>query len=475
MAENKLKILFKNWATEDPDTIVALPESGSYRKYFRLKSKNHQCLGVFNSDAKENDAFIAFTKHFLQHKLPVPQLYAENLQENIYLLEDFGDTTLFSHLQNNKIENNTDNNTLKLYKKVIEDLINFQLTAGKDLDYSNCYPRPQFDKQSMHWDLNYFKYYFLKLAKINFDEQLLEEDFNTFTNFLLQTNCNHFLYRDFQSRNIMIKDNTPYYIDYQGGRKGALQYDVASLLYDAKANLPEDVRLELLDHYCAQLKKHTAIDEAKFKDYYYGYVLIRIMQAMGAYGFRGFYENKLHFLQSIPYAIINLKNILNNNAILTQTPTLFNALQQICDSDYLKNLNKKDKLKIHINSFSYKKGIPVDQTGNGGGFVFDCRALPNPGRFPEYKTSTGKDANVIAFLEKEQEVDQFIQNILTLVSQSIEKYIQRDFSNLMISFGCTGGQHRSVYCAEKFKTLIEQKYDIEIVLNHIEQQQLMNL
>ena len=475
MTENKLSILFKEYTGENPETINQLPESGSYRKYYRLTSNKHQYLGVFNADKKENIAFIAFTQHFLKLKLTVPKIYAQNLDENIYLIEDFGNTTLFTFLQNNTIEDNQTNETYLLYKKVIEELPKFQITAGKDLDYTNCYPRPQFDKQSMMWDLNYFKYYFLKLAKINFDEQHLEEDFDTFTEFLLQTNCNYFLYRDFQSRNIMISDNKPYFIDYQGGRKGALQYDIASLLYDAKANLPNSIRTQLLNYYIDQLQLYIFdVDKNKFIEHYYGYVLIRIMQAMGAYGFRGFYENKTHFLQSIPYAIQNIQNILNTIELPVKIPTLLSVLHQICNSEILKNLGKKPKLKVSINSFSYKKSIPVDQSGNGGGFVFDCRALPNPGRYIEYKFSTGRDSNVISFLENEQEVHQFIHNVYNIVSQSVNRYIERDFGNLMINFGCTGGQHRSVYCAEKISELLNKNFDINIELNHIEQTQLNN-
>jgi len=273
----------------------------------------------------------------------------------------------------------------------------------------------------------------------------------------------------------MISDNKSYFIDYQGGRKGALQYDIASLLYDAKANLPNSIRTQLLNYYIDQLHLYIFdVDKNKFIEHYYGYVLIRIMQAMGAYGFRGFYENKTHFLQSIPYAIQNIQDILNTIELPVKIPTLLNVLQQICNSEILKNLGQKPKLKVSINSFSYKKSLPVDQSGNGGGFVFDCRALPNPGRYIEYKSSTGRDSNVISFLENEQEVHQFIHNVYNIVSQSVNRYIERDFSNLMINFGCTGGQHRSVYCAEKISEMLNNNFDINIELNHIEQTQLNN-
>jgi len=323
----------------------------------------------------------------------------------------------------------------------------------------------------MLWDLNYFKYYFLKLAKIHFDEQGLEDDFQTFTDYLLQTECHFFLYRDFQSRNIMLWHGTPYFIDYQGGRRGALQYDVASLLYDAKADIPQHVRDELLDHYVCAVNRFILTDEKEFIEYYYGYVLIRMMQAMGCYGFRGFYEKKEHFLQSIPYALKNLEWILETVQIPVNVPELTNVLNQLVDSEALKNVcNPGKTLTVRINSFSYKRGIPVDETGNGGGYVFDCRAIHNPGRYEQYKHLTGKDAAVVEFLRREADVKSFLNNIYELVDRSVENYQQRNLANLMVSFGCTGGQHRSVYCAERFAEHLEQKYDVKVVLRHLEQE-----
>ncbi len=432
-------------------------------------------MGVYNQDFRENIAFIEFTRHFLKHGLNVPGLIASDIENNIYILEDLGDQTLFSYLSEERKEKGFTGDLIKTYKKVIESLPGFQIEAGKDLDYSVCYPRDKFDRQSMMWDMNYFKYYFLKLAKIPFDEQLLEDDFQKFAAYLLQAGQDYFLYRDFQSRNIMINDGKVYFIDYQGGRKGALQYDIASLLYDAKADIPRSVRTELFEYYLDVLEKHIKFDRGEFRNYYYGYVLIRIMQAMGAYGFRGFYEKKKHFLASIPYAIENLKWILGNVKLPVNIPTLESVLQSLTESEYLKSIGNdhavfsaKNKLTVRINSFSYKNGIPLDESGNGGGYVFDCRAIHNPGKYEEYKTLTGKDEEVIRFFEKETEMEDFLNAVFLLADQSVEKYIKRDFTDLVISFGCTGGQHRSVYSAEKLAKHLKAKYNIQIILIHRE-------
>src|ERR1019366_599468 len=189
------------------------------------------------------------------------------------------------------------------YRKVVEVLPRFQVEARHDINYKVCYPRTSFDRQSIAWDLNYFKYYFLRLAGIPFNEQALEDDFSRLTKFLLGADRNYFLYRDFQSRNVMWRDGHPYFLDYQGGRRGALQYDIASLLYDGKADLPPELRQQLLNHYLDTLAGFIKLDRSEFMQHYHAYVYVRIMQALGAYGFRGFYERKAHFLESVPYAL----------------------------------------------------------------------------------------------------------------------------------------------------------------------------
>lgn len=471
MPQNKIKALFESWSNDKVVKMTPLAQSGSDRKYFRIFSENKTVLGVYNLDAKENLAFIEFTKHFESKGLKVPRILAENVTANIYLIEDLGDITLFAYLTKEKEKGEYTADLKSVYYKVLEALPNFQLKGGDGLNYSLCYPRASFDKQSMMWDLNYFKYYFLKLAQIPFEEQALEDDYQKFTDYLLQADQDYFLYRDFQSRNIMIKDDDVYFIDYQGGRKGALQYDLASLLYDAKAEIPQYAREELYTYYIGQLKKHIEINEIEFEKFFQGYVLIRIMQAMGAYGFRGFYEKKAHFLASIPPALNNLDSLLKTIDIPIELPTLIPLLKKLVKSDKLKELaDKGSNLEVSINSFSYKRGIPVDESGHGGGFAFDCRALHNPGRYKEYKQLTGMDMKVIEFLDKEEDVAVFKKNVTALVEQSVEKYIERDFDHLSVNFGCTGGQHRSVYMAEYIGRHLRDKYNIKVEVRHREQE-----
>lgn len=447
-----------------------LPGSGSARRYFRLRSADTTALGAYNPDRRENEAFISFSRHFRELSLPVPAIYAENDALGIYLLEDLGDETLFSWLTEMRQQSCPPEEISAMYRRVLDCLPLFQLRGNQGLDYSRCYPRAAFDRQSMMWDLNYFKYYFLKLAKIPFDEQALENDFEKFTAFLSDIPSDYFLYRDFQSRNIMLHHGGLYFIDYQGGRKGPLQYDLASLLWDAKADLSNNQRLELYEYYVRKISEQQPVQAEEFSRGYYGLVYIRILQALGAYGYRGYYERKEHFLQSIPYAVNNLRWLLQHRPLPLHLPMLQRCLELITEQEHLsRESGGGDKLTLHIFSFSYKNGLPHDLSGNGGGFVFDCRALPNPGRYEQYKNLTGKDPEVIAFLERESEVQQFLNNSCTLVEQSVKNYTARKFSSLMASYGCTGGQHRSVYCAEQLKKRIENRYPVNIRIIHREQ------
>lgn len=471
MHTTTLQTLYKQWSGEEIVLIKKLPQSGSDRIYYRIKSANKRAIGVYNKNLKENNAFIHFSKHFKAQKMNVPEIYAENLDKHCYLLSDLGEETLFDNLLQTRTENEFPQHLVPIYKQILTDLVHFQLKAGKHLDYDFCYPRPAFDKQSILWDLHYFKYYFLKLAQISFDEQLLEDDFQAFASYLLETKHDYFMYRDFQSRNIMLHNGKPAYIDYQGGRKGALQYDVASLLYDAKANLPEALREELLRHYISVLKKQQSVDSS-FEKYYYGYVLVRIMQAMGAYGFRGFYEKKEHFLKSIPYAMHNLSMVLKKKQLPIKIPHLLTALKKIAHSTQLLKIAEEaqSKLSVTINSFSFKRGIPIDKSDNGGGFVFDCRAIHNPGRYEEYKMLTGKDTEVIRFFQQHSDMEAFLTPIKQLITQSIKVYIKRDFTHLQVNFGCTGGRHRSVYAAEQVAAYLKNHFDVKVVLRHIERE-----
>jgi aminoglycoside/choline kinase family phosphotransferase len=468
--KDQLIRLFESHFKEEVTFFELLPASGSYREYARLKSAGHQVIAAYNQDIKENQAFLEFSAHFRNKNIPVPQIYAVNGTVDCYLQEDLGNTTLFDFLSETREKEGFSIKIVDEYKKVLRELPRIQLVAGKDIDYSVCYPREAFDKQSMMWDLNYFKYYFLKLAKVPFDEQALEDDFQTFSDYLLAVDNNAFLYRDFQSRNVMLKDGKVYFIDYQGGRRGALQYDLASLLYDAKANIPEAERDELLEFYLDELMQYKHVDREKFKSLFDGYVLIRIMQAMGAYGFRGFYEKKEHFLKSIPFALKNLETLLVKNTIQVKLPELLKVLKAVTDSPFLRSISPaNDRLTVRISSFSYKKGIPHDPSGNGGGFVFDCRAIHNPGRYAEFKHLTGKDSQVQEFLEEKSTIDAFMTSVFSLVSQSVEVYLSRGFTHLSVNFGCTGGQHRSVYAAEKLAEYLRNNYPVAVVLQHVEQ------
>jgi hypothetical protein len=358
---------------------------------------------------------------------------------------------------------------LQAYRKVVAVLPRFQVEAGRDLNYKLCYPRSSFDRQSIAWDLNYFKYYFLRLAGIPFNEQALEDDFTRLTKFLLAADRDYFLYRDFQSRNVMLRNGEPYFVDYQGGRKGALQYDIASLLFDGKADLPADFRQQLLDEYVDGLSRYADIQRDRFMEHYYAYVYVRIMQALGAYGFRGFYERKSHFLQSVPYALKNLRWLAHHVELPIELPELMEAFKGMMASEELQSVGvQTKKLTVRIFSFSFHNQIPSDKTGNGGGFVFDARSLPNPGREECFRSMTGKDAAVIAYLDREQSVHQYFSNVQSLVDASVGNYLHRGFKSLMVSFGCTGGQHRSVYLAEHLAEHLCRTRGIEVVVRHVE-------
>ncbi|MFA6583291.1 MAG: RNase adapter RapZ [Elusimicrobiaceae bacterium] len=468
MAE-AVKKLFTEKFGEEIISVEPFAADGSDRKLFRIKSSSRSVIGVENGDLRENDAFLSFSRHFRSQNLPVPEIYADSFSEGCYLEQDLGPVNLYQTLS--RLRTPADpfpDEVLALYRKAVQTLPRFQIAASRGLDYSKCYPRAAFDRQSMMWDLNYFKYYFLRLAKVRFSEQPLEDDFNKFADFLLEAPRDFFLYRDFQSRNIMVQNGELSFIDYQGGRKGALQYDIASLLFDAKADIPFEIREGLLDLYLDAVSSFIKVDREDFLARYYGYAYIRIMQAMGAYGLRGFYEKKAHFLQSIPYAVKNLEYLLNKAALPLDIPELQSVWRQLAGSTYLRQFGAaKPSLVVRVQSFSFRMGgVPLDESGHGGGYVFDCRALPNPGRYAQYATLTGRDAPVIGFLEKEAEVARFLESVYALVDQSLENYRTRNFTSLTVSFGCTGGRHRSVYCAESLAKHLRAKYNAEVELIH---------
>lgn len=477
-----LKQLFEQWAGVPCDECLMLSGGGSSRRYYRMSGHGRRAvIGCIATDRRENEAFFSYTRQFHAKGMPVPELYAVSDDGCRYLQQDLGDQTIYGILFEKKRHGGGfDAEMLELYRQALTDLDALQ-KAGRDLDYGKAYPRAAFDRRSMLWDLNYFKYFYLKLAHIQFDEELLENDFQRLVDFLLEADCTYFLYRDFQGRNIMvgerleIKDELKvrgdasasstthlYYIDYQGGRRGAAQYDVASLLYSAKSDLPEVIRRELLQYYVG------LHGDPQFMHYFWGYVLLRIMQTLGAYGYRGYYERKPYFLESIPLAINNLRHITQEHPLPVSLPELervwSNMIEDLNASAHNSSPNVPDStLTVTVTSFSFKQGLPEDDSGNGGGHIFDCRALPNPGRYPEYKCYTGKDAPVVEFLEREPAVEFFLDHAKAIVAQSVDKYLERHFSHLSVSFGCTGGQHRSVYCAEQVARWLHETYPQVIV------------
>lgn len=441
---------------------------GSGRAIVRLSGHSYTAIGIQYSVREENVAFLEFTRHFRRHGLPVPEIYGEDLGQGAYLLEDLGDTSLFDFLNANRSGDTIAPPAVEAYRKVVAVLPRFQIEAGRDLNYKVCYPRASFDRQSISWDLNYFKYYFLRLAGIPFSEQALENDFARLTKFLLAAPRDYFLYRDFQSRNVMLREGLPYFLDYQGGRKGALQYDIASLLYDGKADLPAPLRQELLDYYLECVANY-GIGRSAFMEHYYAFVYVRIMQALGAYGFRGFYERKPHFLQSVPYALKNLRWLAHNAQLPIALPALMEAFQGMLRSEKLQSLaTSADTLTVRIFSFSFHREMPRDESGNGGGFVFDARSLPNPGREERFKPLTGKDDPVIDYLNQQESVHRFFSGAASLVDASVSSYQRRGFKSLMVSFGCTGGQHRSVFLAEQLAKHLRANNGLDVVVRHVE-------
>jgi len=427
---------------------------GSGRKIVRLSSGELSAVGVLYDVREENAAFLEFSRHFRRHGLPVPEIYGAALESGAYLEEDLGDLTLFHFLSANRKGEEIAPAVVDAYRKVVEELPRFQIEAGRDLNYKVCYPRGNFDRQSIAWDLNYFKYYFLKLAGVPFNEQELEVDFGRLTRFLLTAPREYFLYRDYQSRNVMLRDGRPFFLDYQGGRKGALHYDVASLLFDAKADLPPALRQNLLEHYLERLAGFVPLGRDEFMHHYYAFVYVRTMQALGAYGFRGFYERKPHFLQSVPFALKNLRWLLEHTELPLPLPALLRAFRSMTESEKLQELATKamehgtpapalppprtatGSLELKIFSFSFHRGgPPKDESGHGGGFVFDARGLPNPGREERFKQLTGKDAAVIEYLERDRSVHDFLAGATALVEGSVKNYLERGFKSLMVSFG----------------------------------------
>lgn len=464
LKKSKLAVLFREWAGENEKDIHIFPSAGSNRKYYRFFSENKTAIGAIGEDPRENLAFVEFSQFFRSKGLQVPEIYKTDLKEGIYLQEDIGDHSLFDMVTKNKT-GEISKNIREMYQHSLRELIKFQTEGVNGLDLSLCFPVSEFSDQSMLWDLNYYKYYFLRPSGIAYDEQKLENDFGSFISFLKKTDFNYFIYRDFQSRNIFIKDEKPWFIDYQGGRKGPAQYDVASLLFQAKADLPHNFRKDMLDYYIQQLSSIKPIKKEKFIQHYYGFVLLRLLQVLGAYGYRGFFEQKPHFIESAQFALKNAKWFLENIKLPVDLPEITKGLKELTLS--IENSEKPKGLTVDITSFSYLKyGYPKDQSGHGGGFVFDCRSLPNPGRQEAYKKITGRDKPVIDYLQKEQAVTEYLNHVFMMTGSAVDNYLVRGFDHLSINFGCTGGQHRSVYCAENLYKYLRENYRIKVNLSH---------
>jgi aminoglycoside/choline kinase family phosphotransferase len=461
-----------------PARVVRLAADGSQRLYYRLTGDTFgPVIGAYGPDPDENRAFLSFSRSFRGAGLPVPEIYAAEEPRRVWLEEDLGDTTLFGAVSAAR----ADGPALRAgapgafppvveaaYARVLEVLPRFQVEGARVVDFSVAYPRAAFDEQSMLWDLNYFKYHFLKLAHVPFNEQRLEDDFHRLIAHLLGADTGYFLYRDFQSRNILLRDGAPWFVDYQGGRRGAAQYDVASLLYDAKADIPETARARLLEGYLDAFTRLAGTPRERFLATYRGHVLIRIVQAMGAYGYRGFFERKVRFLESVPFAARNVAGLLAAG-LPVELPELEAVFRHVVDewADRASPIEAPRGLSVHVASFSYRDGWPPDEAGHGGGHVFDCRWLPNPGRLQELAGHTGRDVPIVRFLEAIPETELFWGHVRALVEAHIANFRERNFSDLSVAFGCTGGQHRSVYFAERLARHVRERHpDVTVHLRH---------
>ena len=464
---NELETLFQQQTNEKLLSKEELSASGSNRRYFRLESKKTSLIGVEGTSLEENKAFIEMANHFYNQGLPVPRFLAQTSNGLFYIQEDLGDILLFDAIAEGRKTGVFCESEKEILRKTMRKLPSLQIVGAKDFDFKICYPQPEFNERSILWDLNYFKYCFLKSTGLDFQENRLEDDFVRLSEILLRSQTNTFMYRDFQSRNVMVKDNEPYFIDFQGGRKGPLYYDVASFLWQAKAHYKSELREELLQTYLNALQKLMPVNEDDFREQLKHFVLFRTLQVLGAYGFRGYFEKKPHFLQSIPFALENLRSFLQTE--ISEYPYLIQILRQMTELKQFREMSVRKPLVLKIYSFSYKKGIPQDDSGNGGGFVFDCRAINNPGKYERYAHFTGLDDSVIQFLENGGEIQPFLKHAFELVDASVRRYKDRGFANLMVSFGCTGGQHRSVYSAQKLAVHLNTTFGVEVQLIHREQ------
>jgi len=468
-----VKELFASYDPSPVTEMEKIPQSGSNRVFFRIRTRDRSYIATYNENVKENRTFIHFGRHFLASGCPVPEIYTVNEAYTIYLQQDFGDLSLLGELE----KYGYNDHVYGLFRQSLEELAKLQINGDKDLDYSWSITSKEFGGQAILSDLLYFKYYFLDTLGIPYDKEKLIDDFEALSTYLTHVDHKYFMFRDFQSRNILIDQDRVHFIDFQGGMKGALQYDVASMLWQAKAELPDAWKNQLLEHYMdsVEILLNKKIDRLRFVSQYNGYVLIRLLQVLGAYGFRGLFERKAHFLTSIPLALRNFKWFLTHKQVGIGLPEFERLLGLIVDEEIIRRFEpvqaiESTPLVVHINSFSYRKGIPMDGSGNGGGFVFDCRGILNPGRINEYKVLTGRNKEVRDFLEQQTRMPEFLNSIYNIVDIAVEDYIKRDFDSLSVNFGCTGGQHRSVYAADALARHLRNKFKVKVDLHHIEQE-----
>jgi RNase adapter protein RapZ len=468
--------LYKSWMGKEPAQVDVLPQSGSDRRYFRLHNEDGRTfIGTYGLNVPENEAFIYFADHFRKKRLQVPEIHAVSYDKTIYLQEDFGNTSLLNILE----EKGFTSEVYHLFRESLHQLANLQVLGDEGLNYKKCLTSEEFGKQAIMADLLYFKYYFLDALQRPYDKQKLIDDFEALSNYLTHTEYKYFMFRDFQSRNIFVtNDEHVHFIDFQGGMKGAPQYDVASMIWQARANLPDDWKNSLLEDYMNSFEAiiENTIDRDVFRSQFNGYVLIRLLQVLGAYGFRGLFERKAQFLTSIPLALRNLKWFFENQSLGIVLPEFKRVLTICTDEDVMERftpmqVDESTALVVKICSFSYRKGIPDDASGNGGGFVFDCRGIENPGRYDDYKEFHGRDKSVMEFLERQTKMQTFLNSVFDLVDISVEEYVKRGFNSLIVNFGCTGGQHRSVYAADALARHLRNKYKVKIELCHREQEQ----
>jgi aminoglycoside/choline kinase family phosphotransferase len=466
---DQLKQLYKEWRGKEVTALDVLPVSGSERRYFRLHSDKDTVIGTYGANIKENETFIYFSNHFRKKNLPACNILAVSDDSTAYLQEDFGDISLLQKLETLGAVDEV----YRLFKLSLEKLAELQVRGDEGLNYNLCLTNSEFGKQAIMADLLYFKYYFLDALRRPYDKQKLLDDFEALSNYLTHAEYKYFMFRDFQSRNILIKDDGVHFIDYQGGMKGAPQYDVASMLWQARANLGDEWKENLLVDYMNAFEKLIGgpLDRNIFRSQYNGYVLIRLLQVLGAYGFRGLFERKAQFLTSIPLALNNLKSFLQHQRFGIAVPEFRKVLGMCIGDEVMEEFtplqaNEQTPLVVKICSFSYKNGIPQDESGNGGGFVFDCRGLLNPGRFEEFKALHGRDKSVMDFLEQRTKINEFLNSVFDIVDLTVEDYIRRGFASLQVSFGCTGGQHRSVYAADQMARHLRNKFKVKIELRH---------